>query len=208
MLIFKYVFCVVAGYLLGSLSFSIFISRLKGSDVRSKGSGNAGATNMARIYGMGLGVLTLLGDALKAAVALVIGWLLLGEWGLFAGGFSCLLGHCFPVFHQFRGGKGISAGAAIAMALDWRVFVTVVVVFFVVALLSRKVSFGSVCAAIAIFAASAALGLSLPRLLLSGFGMVLVVFQHRENIRRLIKGTEPDFHAAKYGKKARLKKES
>ena len=199
MLILKYFFCVIAGYLLGSLSFSIYISKLKGSDVRSKGSGNAGATNMARVYGMGFGVLTLLGDALKAAAALLLGWLMLGDWGIFAGGLSCLVGHCFPVFHQFHGGKGISAGAAVALALDWRVFVTVIVVFFVVALLSRKVSLGSVCASVSIFIAALAFELSLPRVLLAGLGMALVVFQHRENIRRLINGTEADFRAAKSG---------
>ena len=89
MLILKYVLCVIAGYLLGSLSFSIYISRLKGSDVRSKGSGNAGATNMARVYGMSFGVITLLCDALKAAAAIFFAYWLLGEWGIFVGGIFC-----------------------------------------------------------------------------------------------------------------------
>ena len=200
MLIVKYLISIIAAYLLGSVSFSILISRFKGSDVRSKGSGNAGATNMARIYGVGPGILTLFGDAFKAAVAISIGWFLLGDWGIFTGGLFCLLGHCFPVFYQFRGGKGISVGAAMALALDWRVFVTVVVVFFVVALLSRKVSLGSVCAALSILIAALAFELSLPRVLLAGLGMALVVFQHRDNIYRLINGTEADFHAAKSGR--------
>lgn len=196
-MLLKYVFSILFSYLLGSVSFSILLSRLRGSDVRSKGSGNAGATNMARIYGMGFGVMTLLGDALKAAVAIWVSRQLLGDWGLFTGGLFSMLGHCFPVFFRFRGGKGISVGAAVALAMDWRVFVTVVVVFFIVALLSRKVSLGSVCAAFSILIAALVFRVSPPELLLSVIGMVLVVFQHRENIRRLINGTEADFRAAK-----------
>lgn len=192
----KYSLVVLCGYLLGSISFSILISRLRGSDVRTRGSGNAGATNMARVYGLGVGVMTLLGDAFKACLALWLGWRLLGDWGIFAGGFSCLLGHCFPVFYGFKGGKGISSGAAIALAIDWRVFLTVVVVFAVFAVPSRKVSLGSVCGAIAIFPAALVFQDSLPKILLAGLGMALVVFQHRENIARLIKGTEGDFKAA------------
>jgi len=193
----KYLLVIVAGYLLGSISVSILLSRaMPGGDVRAKGSGNAGATNMARVYGMKAGVLTLAGDMLKALLATGLGWLLLGDNGLAVGGMACITGHCFPVFHRFKGGKGISVGATIGLVIDWRVFVFIVVVFLIAAFLSKKVSFGSVCAAIGVTAASLLFGVSIPRLILAAYSMVLAIFQHRENIKRLIRGTEPDFKAA------------
>ena len=153
----KLLLIVVLGYLLGSLSSSILLSRTAwGGDVRGKGSGNAGATNMARVYGWAAGILTLLCDMLKAAVAVWIGWKLMGDRGLAAGGIACMLGHCFPVFHHFKGGKGISVGAVLALAIDWRVFLCVLAVFLIVALLTRKVSAGSLAAAVAISIAAVA----------------------------------------------------
>ncbi len=194
----KYLLVVIVGYLLGSVSVSVLLSRgVLGGDVRTKGSGNAGATNMARVYGIKAGVLTLAGDMLKALLAMGLGSLLLGDAGIAAGGIACILGHCFPVFHQFKGGKGISVGAAIGLAIDWRVFLFIIGVFLLAAFLSKKVSLGSVCAAVAVTVASLLFHVSTPKLILAIFGMVLAIFQHRENIKRLINGTEADFKAAK-----------
>ena len=151
----KLLIILVLAYLMGSLSSSILLSRgAWGGDVRSKGSGNAGATNMARVYGWAAGVLTLVCDMAKAGLSVWIGWKLMGDWGLALGGIACMAGHCFPLFHEFKGGKGISVGAALGLAIDWRVFVAIVVVFLIVALLTRKVSAGSCAAAVAITAAS------------------------------------------------------
>lgn len=198
MIILKYISVLLLSYLLGSVSFSILMSKLfLGGDVRKKGSGNAGATNMARVYGMKAGVFTLLGDMLKAVISMVVGWILLGDNGIAVGGLACLIGHCFPVLHGFHGGKGVSVGAAIALAVDWRVFLVVVAAFLLAALLSRKVSLGSVCGSVAITVAALIFHVSTPRLILSIIGMIIVIFQHRENLSRLIKGTEPDFKAAK-----------
>ena len=198
--VLKYILIVVGGYLLGSVSISIILSRLLGTDVRKKGSGNAGATNMARSYGLLAGFATLAGDFLKAVIVMAVGWRLCGDWGLMAGGMACTTGHCFPIFYDFRGGKGISVGAAIGLAIDWRIFVGIIVVFLIVAFLSKKASLGSVCAAVALVILTvvfAALHLiTLPRLLLALYAAVLAVFQHRANIKRLSEGTEPDFKAA------------
>ena len=194
--VLKYIFIVVGGYLLGSVSFSIILSRMLGTDVRKKGSGNAGATNMARNYGLLAGFATLAGDFLKAAIVMYAGYRLCGDWGLMAGGAACTTGHCFPVFYEFRGGKGISVGAAIGLAIDWRVFVGIVIVFLIAALLSKKASLGSVCAAVAVVILAIVFAVPLPRLLLAIYAAVLAVFQHRANIKRLADGTEPDFKAA------------
>ena len=196
MYIFKIIATVILSYLLGCLSLSIFLSkRLLGKDIRSCGSGNAGATNMARVYGLKMGLLTLLADAAKAVAAMLIGSFLLGEDGLCLAGCMCLIGHCFPAFHNFRGGKGVSVGAATVFFIDVRAGLISAAVFFLVAVLSKRVSLGSVCAAVAIFISSLLLGLSTPKVILALFTMITVVARHKENIKRLINGTEPAFKA-------------
>jgi len=202
MVILKTAAILVAGYLLGSLSASILLSRTAwGGDVRGKGSGNAGATNMARVYGLGAGFLTLGCDMLKAIAATWLGSLLLGDVGLAIGGIACMAGHCFPVFHEFKGGKGISVGAALGLMIDWRVFVAIILVFLIVAFLSKKVSLGSIAASVAITVFSLIFAVSTPKLILAIVAMCIAVFQHRGNIRRLLQGTEPDFKAADADKK-------
>ena len=199
----KVLLIAVGSYLLGSVSLSIYLSkRIFGGDVRSHGSGNAGATNMARVYGMMAGVLTLAADMMKAAVSMIGGYLLLGDLGLAIGGAGCILGHCFPVLHHFKGGKGVSVGGILALLLDWRVGLLVIACFLVGALLSKKVSLGSVCGAIACGVGCLLLVSSVPRVVLGLFAMVVVVARHKENIGRLIKGTEPDFKPAKRKAKA------
>jgi len=202
MVIAIYLIIVVVGYLLGSLSASVLLSKLGwGKDVRSQGSGNAGATNMARVFGLGAGFATLGGDMLKAAVAMWLGMQLLGDLGIALGGVSCMLGHCFPVFHQFRGGKGISVGAMIGLFIDWRVFVGIIAVFLIVAFLTKKVSLGSITAALAIVVFSLLFHVTTPKLVLAIAACCIAVFQHRANIKRLSEGTEADFKAAETSRK-------
>ena len=192
----------VISYILGSVSASILISRTRiGGDIRKYGSGNAGATNMARVYGMGDGVMTLLADFFKALVSTALGAYLLGDVGVLIGGMACLLGHCFPVFYHFKGGKGVSVGAALGLAVHWKALLVLVVVFFTVALLTRKVSAGSVCAAAALVVTGFVLHVSAPKLALCVLAPLLVIWQHRANIRRLLNGTEPDFRPAGSPKK-------
>ena len=200
--VLKYAIVIAAGYLLGSLSASVLLSRLGwGRDVRKHGSGNAGATNMARVFGLGAGFATLAGDMLKAAAATYLGMRLLGDAGIAAGGVACMLGHCFPVFHEFHGGKGISVGAMLGLAIDWRVFVGIVVVFLIVAFLTKKVSVGSLAACVAITVFAIVFHVSTPKLILAIAAMCIAVFQHRSNIKRLAEGTEAYFMAAEPDKK-------
>ena len=198
----KYLIVIVVGYLLGSLSSSLLLSKLGwGKDVRKHGSGNAGATNMARVFGLGAGFATLAGDMLKAAAAMWLGNYLLGDAGIAAAGCACVLGHCFPVFHDFRGGKGISVGAMIGLAIDWRVFVGIVAVFLIVAFLTKKVSAGSLAAAVSITIFSLLFHVTAPKLFLAIFAMCVAILRHRSNIKRLAEGTEADFKAAEPEKK-------
>lgn len=197
MVILRYALVIVVGYLLGSLSASVLLSKLGwGKDVRKHGSGNAGATNMARVFGLGAGFATLAGDMLKAAAAMWLGMKLLRDAGVAAGGVACIVGHCFPVFHDFHGGKGISVGAMIGLFIDWRVFLGIVAVFLIVAFLTKKVSAGSLAAAVAIVVFAAVFRVTTPKLILAICAACVAIFQHRSNIKRLSEGTEADFKAA------------
>ena len=196
----KVLYCLitlVSGYLLGSVNFSIILSRILGRDIRKQGSGNAGATNMTRIFGWAAGVATLVFDMLKAVAAMMIGRTLLGDLGICLGGMAVMTGHCWPVFHDFKGGKGIATGAALGLMIDWRVFVTIVSAFLLGALLTKKVSIGSLAAAMAIIPATLFFAPRAPLIALAIFGMVVAVSRHSENIKRLRAGTEPDFRAKK-----------
>ena len=200
-LIWKPVVILIGSYLLGSTSFSILTSKLLfGGDIRSEGSGNAGATTMARVHGWGAGLMTLAGDAVKSAACMLAGKALFGEIGLCLGAAGCILGHCFPAFHNFKGGKGIAVGGAVGFGIDWRVGVCTVGAFLLGSLLSKKVSVGSLCGAVAIAVSSLLFGVSVPRIILAVFCAILAVARHSQNIRRLIAGTEPDFKAGKSGR--------
>ena len=193
-MILKTLALCIFSYLLGSLSLSIIVSKkVFGGDVRKMGSGNAGATNMARVFGLNAGFITLFADMAKAALSMLAGFYLLGDEGLALSGMSCLMGHCFPVFYNFRGGKGVSSGAAIAFAIDWRVGLVAVAAFAAVAFTTRKVSVGSICAALTVFLGAVLFRVSEPKIVLAVFCMCLVIIRHRENIKRLIAGTEADF---------------
>ena len=186
------------GYLLGSLSFSSIISCLfLGRDIRKHGSGNAGATNMTRVFGWVAGVATLTFDVLKAVAAMLIGRRLLGDAGVCLGGMAVMVGHCFPLFHHFKGGKGIATGAAIGFMIDWRVGTSIVAAFLIGALISRKVSVGSIAAAITVVPTTWIFAPRPSMIALSVFACVLAITRHSENIRRLRAGTEPDFRAGK-----------
>ena len=190
-----YALSCVLGYLLGSISISILISRhVFHQDVRQSGSGNAGATNVARVFGLGAGVLTFLGDFAKTLLAAWLGSLLGGVSGSCLGAAFALIGHCFPVYYRFRGGKAVSAGAAAALVIDWRIFVLAVAVFALAALLSKTASVSSMSAAGMVAVGTILFAPSTAQLLLGLFTCALVLFMHRSNIRRLIAGTEPKFH--------------
>ena len=191
----KLLLCAIAGYLLGSISVSILVTKyIFHADLRQQGSGNAGATNAARVYGLGAGVLTFAGDFAKSILAMLLGR---GLGGVMA---ACLLGHCFPVYFKFKGGKAVSAGAAVGLMIDWRLFVLLVAVFALMALLSKRASVCSMTAAI-VLAAGTPFFTKEPMLIaLAVFTGLLVLVMHRANIRRLLRGEEPPFHLGSHKK--------
>ncbi len=195
MIWWKLILALLAGYLLGSVSVAILLTRrLPKGDVRKQGSGNAGATNVARVYGIWVGLATLVGDGVKTALAMFLGSLLAGGPGIVVAAFGCLMGHCFPLYFGFKGGKAVSVSAAIALFLDWRLLLILVAVFFLTFLLSKRVSVCSMTAAVAYPLGMLILG-GFPwyTLALGCFITLFVIFMHRENLKRLLKGTEPRF---------------
>ena len=194
----KIILIALIAYLLGSFCASIPLSRrCCGGDVRLYGSGNAGATNMARVYGLKAGLATLLLDMLKTVAAMLLGEYFMGGTGKAVAGAFCIIGHCFPLYFGFRGGKGVSVGAALGLMTGLPVLGIIMAVFFTTAAISRKVSLGSVTAAVSLPLASWLTLAGEEIIMMNVFSAALVVFMHRGNISRLIKGTEPDFHPKK-----------
>lgn len=215
----------VIAYLLGSISFAIIVTRaFSGNDIRSFGSGNAGATNVLRSQGVLPAILTFLGDLGKSMLSVYIGGDLLknlqlnpilatsyvGEWnvyspdnlalvGSYLAGICCILGHLYPLYFGFRGGKGVMTVLGITLLLDWRSALVLLSIFGLVLLISRMVSLSSICAGIVMpivtyvfrtyvyhqpwptvtFCTIATLVMA-----------VIVIIKHKSNICRIIKGTE------------------
>ena len=202
----------IIGYLFGSISVSVIISKVafKG-DVREHGSGNAGATNMARVYGISGGLLVLLGDFLKTIVACTVALLICeqkyDEFCLMATGIGCVLGHAYPVFFGFKGGKGVTVGAAVALMIDWKVLAFIVIVFVVTFILTHIVSISSVMGAIGLVTITTVCyilnlcgvgfdyfaNFTLQRLCLGVVASIISIWLHRGNILRLLKGEEKKF---------------
>lgn len=186
--------CAIIGYFLGCLNFGIIISKLRyHEDIRSKGSGNAGATNMLRTYGTGIAAATFLGDFLKAVVAASIGILAFGGIGGFIAAFACMVGHAFPCFYGFKGGKGVAVSAGAVLVLDWRIFLILIATFVLIVWWTKFISLGSVTAFFLFPLLMAHMGVGrMPSItVLFAFMMAaLGIYLHRENIKRIYRGTE------------------
>jgi len=189
-------FALALGYLLGSIPFGLLLTRLAGKgDVRKIGSGNIGATNVLRTGSKPLAALTLILDCIKATAAIVAAQLLFGqETGAFAAT-GAMLGHLYPVWLKFRGGKGAATFLGVLIALLWPAALIYAAVWLLLLATIRISSVAGMSAAISAPVAAAVLHSTyLPMLL--GFAL-LVLWKHRENIARLVAGTEPRIGRAK-----------
>lgn len=190
---------IISAYLLGSINFAIIISGRKyKQDIREHGSKNAGMTNMMRTYGKKAAGLTLLGDALKAVAACMIGYLLIGSLGAYIGGLFSIFGHIFPIFYGFKGGKGVVTTAVSILMCNPFVFLILLLLFVIIVLFTKYISLGSVVCVMLypllldsinrIFT-----GVSSPFVLFAMITTVLVVYKHWGNIKRLAAGQESKF---------------
>ena len=200
-----YIIIAVIAYLIGSINFSVIISRkMAGFDVREKGSGNAGTTNMLRAVGKKAALITLLCDILKGVVAILIA-LIAGKIAnnvnkallIQIAGILVVLGHTFPIFFEFKGGKGVATSLGVLLMTNWQIGLICLVFAIVIMLFSRMVSMGSVGAAILFpvltlfinnnFIVEAS---GIKYFIYSLILALIVIFNHRENIKRIANGTE------------------
>ena len=197
-----YIVVAILSYLIGSINFSIIISKkVAGFDVREKGSGNAGTTNMLRTVGKKAALITLVCDILKGVISILLA-LLIGKIAKEANnsilvqiaGILVIIGHTFPIFFKFKGGKGVATAVGVLLTTNWQIGLICLIFGLVLIALTRMVSVGSITAAILF-----------PILVLfiktnyivegnyfiySLIIAVMVVFNHRENVKRLLSGTE------------------
>ena len=200
-----YIIVGLIAYLLGSISFSVIISKkMAGFDVREKGSGNAGSTNVLRSVGKKAAALTLLGDVLKGVVAILIAFILgliIGEENISRAllvqiaGFFVILGHTFPVFFKFKGGKGIATALGILIMINWQIGLICLVFALIIMAVTRMVSLGSIMAAVlfpilVLFVPHNAYLADGDYFIYSLILAAFVIFNHRENVKRLLEGKE------------------
>lgn len=199
-----YIIIAIIAYLIGSINFSIIISkRIAGFDVREKGSGNAGTTNMLRSVGKEAALLTLICDILKGVVAIVIAIIIGAIWSeldqallVQIAALLVVIGHTFPILFQFKGGKGVATSLGVLLMVNWKIGLICLVFALVLIVLTRMVSLGSVGAAILYpilvlfidtnYTVSEGSGYFVFSILLA----LLVAFNHRTNIKRILEGKE------------------
>lgn len=204
----EYIIIAIITYLIGSINFSILISKKKaGYDIRQKGSGNAGTTNMLRNLGKKYAAITLICDVLKGVVAIgiaIIAGNILGDTNkallVQIAGVAVVIGHTFPIFFGFKGGKGVATSLGILLMTNWQLGLICLVFALVLMALTRVVSMGSIAAAIlypilTLFVGGGhyiveSSGLGNGYFIYSVILAVIVIFNHRENIKRILSGTE------------------
>ena len=204
----EYIIIAIIAYLIGSINFSILISKKKnGYDIRQKGSGNAGTTNMLRNLGKKYAAITLICDVLKGVVAIGIAIIvgnILGDTNkallVQIAGVAVVIGHTFPIFFGFKGGKGVATSLGILLMTNWQLGLICLVFALVLMALTRVVSMGSIAAAILYPVLTLFVGGGHYIVESSGLGngyfiysvilAIIVIFNHRENIKRILSGTE------------------
>lgn len=185
---FKIIIVAIVSYFLGNISPAILVGRLHGIDIRKEGSGNAGTTNVLRVLGVKAAVATLAIDVLKGYVAVRIG-LSYGDIGAMIAFICVVYGHIFPALYKFKGGKGVATSLGAALALDWPSAFALILIAIAVTALSRKMSLGSITAAVSYpFLIEYYYSSVLPMAIVLA---VTVIVMHRSNIQRLIRKEEP-----------------
>ena len=193
------VLCIAIPYFLGSINFAIILSKaIYKVDIRELGSGNAGATNMMRNFGKKTALMTFGGDALKAFVSGALGYLLLGQYGAHIAGLFCVLGHMFPIYYRFKGGKGVVTTAVSILMCNPFVFLIILLIFVIIVAFTRYISLASIMCALLYPVLLDRVekfmnGASRAYVILPMIIAALVIFMHRENIKRLMSGTESKF---------------
>ena len=193
-LVINILILAAVGYQLGSINSAILVSKLTmGYDIRTKGSGNAGLTNAYRCMGTGRTLLVLVGDVAKAAIALYIGGMLMGPMGELIAGAFVILGHVFPLYFGFKGGKGVLVGATMVAMFDWRIVLILLAVFILLVGVTKWVSLGSVVGAAMFPFLTYFFYRDIPMFVMTAAMAAAVIYMHRSNIVRMLHGEENKF---------------
>lgn len=192
----KYILIGIISYLLGSISFAYILGKLiLKKDVRNYGSGNAGATNAIRSFGKKIGVMVFMGDFLKGVIAVILGRSLGGQIGAYIGGAFAIIGHNWPVFLNFKGGKGVATTIGVMALVDFHLTLICVIIGIIIIIFTRTVSIGSILGMA--FAPIAAILFVRPfdtiLLLFCLFISSMSIYRHKDNIKRIINGNENKF---------------
>ena len=186
-----YALLVLGGYVLGSVPTGILVGRAWGVDIRQVGSGNIGMANVLRSVGKKAAAVTMLGDMLKGLVPVVAAHLLTGnEWVVAAVALAAVVGHCWPVFLRFKGGKGVATGAGTSIGLVPVVGLALFAFWWAVVLVSKYTSLGAIAVMVVSPVVFLLSGQPAPYVLYTVIGGALVLWRHRENARALVRGTE------------------
>ena len=236
-MIWQLIVIAMVGYLIGSINLSIILSKLMGKgDIREQGSGNAGTTNTLRVLGKGPAALVLIFDICKAVIAILLAkgifaisgvemFTALGdtttlnvtyELGILLAALGAILGHNYPIYYGFKGGKGIATSLGALLMIEWQIGLVCLVFALVLMISSRMVSLGSICAAILypvlVWIMGSAFGTSFKaRMIYTIFAVLvaaLAIYRHRANITRLLNGTENKLWKTKAEKLAEISKNS
>jgi glycerol-3-phosphate acyltransferase PlsY len=193
--------CIVGiiAYLIGSISSSILIGKLYGIDIRNYGSGNAGTTNTLRTMGKKAGAAVFLIDALKGVLAVIIGRLILGDMGAGIAMVLVMIGHNYPIFFGFRGGKGVATAIGAITTVSPAIGAIIILIGCLVVLLTRYISLASIT--VAILLPFITYFIDKKYIIPILFAIVLVIYKHKSNISRLLAGTE-----SKIGQKVHIEK--
>ena len=206
------VLTLIIGYLLGSLNFSIIFTKIfAGTDVRDHGSGNAGFTNTIRTAGKKAGILVFICDAMKAVAAILLAVLInrylpfdsFTPYAKYTAALGAVLGHNFPLYYGFKGGKGIVVSIAVIFSINWITACFVLGMFLIMFLITGYVSFGSITGAVTVIVCTSvmyaigAAGVDIYQLMLMYVLGFLAIYMHRANIKRLLDGTENGFRSKK-----------
>lgn len=189
----KIFFTILIGYLIGCFSSAYFVGRkAKGIDIRLHGSGNAGATNALRVMGLKLGVIILLLDAFKGIIAVILGRLILGYNGGLICGFFAVIGHNWPVFLEFKGGKGVATSIGVLASLHFYSALLAAPLAIILIFVTRYVSLGSMIylVSVPITYALVAAEFRKPHFVLALLLALLSIYRHKSNIKRLLTGNE------------------
>lgn len=181
----------IISYFIGSIPFSYLVPKYFGNiDIRTVGSGNTGTTNVVRTLGLKIGVIAFIGDFLKGLIPTLLGYLLIGTSGAVIGGALSVIGHCYPVWLKFKGGKGIATSAGVLVVIDPLVFIILLTLQFAIIFITKYMSLASITSAVIFPVLCMMLSAPLEYVIFSVCLGAFVVYRHRSNLMRLIRGEE------------------